>query len=500
MEKKNILSKALETLFGYELFRITALVLVMLRSCALLNPIVGPFVKLTIVWAVLILLKDLFTNRLLLVNRYRLILYLFMIAYGVTTLLNRSENFARNVAILGYLAVSMLVMYAYDPKREEGKVKGELVRFGHAFLITAFVGQFISLVSFFLNINFSYQVDGYLYYYGVVSGRLWGFFANPNSGSLYALLCLMFTILCLVIRKGSVSRLWKIFYGFNMVVQALVFFLCNSRTNLFIACVFIVLYFLFTELPTVVEHWKSKKERGTRLRRMAILCVVAPLALLGTYEYAIDILPNFVIQDSTLSNQLTEELDARISGTVSVISGVEDSTDLERDNFGTRIGGRYYLWQSGVEIVKNFPLFGVGNENVENYAYRYASRYFTDFGDSVYLPGISGGGMHNLFFQIASASGLVGLGIFVVFLLMLLIRAARYYIWMIKSRKVNPISVVCLCMLLAILLRTMMDTGIVYGLLEQGVVFWTLLSGFMYFMDTEYTAGRKPIGAVLFSR
>ncbi len=498
MKPKERLLKICDVLFGYELFRTVALVMVMLRSCALLNPIIGPFVKLTVVWAVLILAKDLFTEQLLFKNRFRLVLYLFMISYGVTTLLNRSEHFARNIAILGYLAVSMLVLYAYNPKKPAGRVKTELLRFSHVFLFVAFFGQFLSLLGFFLNINFSYQMDGYPYYFGIVEGRLWGFFSNPNSGSLYALLCLMLTVLCKLIQKSAAPKFLRVFYWVNLVVQALVFFLCNSRANLLVACFFIALYILMSRLPDLIESWPDKKARLEKLRGTAVLCIMLPLALLGADAYAGKILPSFVIQNSAISDQLTEGLDSYVGG-VSSIASVADSEDLERSDYGSKLGGRYFLWQAGTEIVKHSPLFGVGNENVVDHAYRYAARYFTNYGANVYLPGIEGAGMHNLLFQLAAASGLVGLGIFVVFLFMLLIRMARYYIWMVKNNRINQVAVACGCILVSILLRTMLDSGIVYGLLEQGVVFWSLAGVFVYFSDVEYK-GKKPLGARLLNK
>ena len=45
----------------------------------------------------------------------------------------------------------------------------------------------------------------------------------------------------------------------------------------------------------------------------------------------------------------------------------------------------------------------------------------------------------------------------------------------------------------------MLDSGIVYGLLEQGVVFWSLAGVFVYFSDVEYK-GKKPLGARLLNK
>ena len=51
-----------------------------------------------------------------------------------------------------------------------------------------------------------------------------------------------------------------------------------------------------------------------------------------------------------------------------------------------------------------------------------------------------------------------------------------------------------------IVLRTMTDTGIIYGIYYLGVVFWTYLSAVVYFMDSEFTVGRKPFVAMFHDR
>lgn len=493
MKVKEFFGKALETLLSHDLFRIVVLVMVVVRTSAFLSPVIGPFVKFTIVWAVLILIRDLFTQRLFLVNRYRLILYLFLISYGITALLNRDENFARNIAMLGYIMVNMLVLYAYEPKRSVGQVKKELLRFSHVFLITTFICQFISLVTFVLNINFAYMVGEDVYYYGIYDGRLWGVLSNPNAASFCAVISFMLTTLCLLIQKGNIPRRWQIFYWVSGITELLVFFLCNSRTSLIVTCAFIILFFLLMTIPALYQLREDKKAWKIKLRNLIISCILAPLALLGAHEYAIDLLPNLVIQNTAISEQVTESLESYTNSSAAV-TAIENSDVLERENFGSAFGGRYYLWQAGAEIVKSSPLFGVGNDNVPTFAYRYAARYYTAFATNVYLPGVAGG-LHNLFVQIAAASGLVGLALFCLLAVMVLVRSVRYYIWMVKQNQLNRVAVTCFCIVAVILMRTMTDTGIVYGLYYLGVVFWTILSGLMYFMDHDYTEGRKPVGA-----
>ncbi len=492
MEKTG-LRKVLDTVLNHNLYRLVVLVMVVLRTCAFLNPVIGPLVKFTLLWSAAILVKDLFTERLFMTNRFRGILYLFLISYGVTALVNHGQNFARNLVMWAYIISNMLVMYSYDLKTSPGTVKKELLRFNHTFMLATFIGQLISLITFFFNITFAYSVGGSVYYYGVYQGRIWGFYTNPNAASFFMVINLMLTVVSLIIQKENLPRRWKWFYLVNNLVQLLILFLCNSRTSIFTLCFYVVVLVVLMTLPDIL-YCKDKPQRKKQIGRTVFVSIVLPLALLGTHTYALDILPKFVLTTS-FSEQINETLE-EVTQTSSDAAITAGDVELEREDYGTQFGGRYFLWQAGIEMIKDNPLFGVGSDNVPVEAYRYAARYYTPFGEDIYLPGVSGG-LHNLFFQITAASGFVGLAAFVIFGILVLQRVIRYYIWMIKEHRFNQLVVACICVVLIILLRTMTDTGIIYGIYYLGVVFWTYMSTVVYFMDSEFKAGRKPLFAAI---
>ncbi|MEG2597302.1 MAG: O-antigen ligase family protein, partial [Oscillospiraceae bacterium] len=489
MEKKGFLSKLMEIFFDHHLFRMVLLVMVALRTCSFLNPVIGPFVKFTLIWSACILIKDLFTERLLVVNRYRGILYLFLISYAITAVLNRQENFSRNLAMLCYMITNMMVLYSYDSKNAPGQIKKELLQFNHVFLIVSFAGQLISLVTFVMNLKFSYTIGETIYYYGVYNGRLWGFFSNPNAASFFAVLSVMLTTACLAIMKGNLPKRWKRFYMVDAVVQMIVLFLCNSRSSMLTLSFYLILLVVLIAMP----RYKTESDKKLLTKKILAVAIAIPLVITGAHQFSMSILPHFVIPNSALSEQLIQNLP---NMEIPLNDEMIGSEDLEREDYGSKFGGRYFLWQSGMKIIKEAPVFGVGAENVPDQAYQYAARYFTNFGDNVYLPGVSGG-LHNLFFQIAASSGLMGLLLFGIFGVMLLVRIIRYLIWSYQNQKSNPLAVVCIGVIITILLHTMMDTGIIYGHYYLGVIFWMYLSALMYFIDREYPKGRKPVLAIL---
>ncbi len=491
MEKKGFLPSVINKIFDHNTFRSVLLIMVVLRTCAFLNPVVGPLVKFTLAWSALILIKDLFTERLFIVNRYRAILYLFLISYAMTCLVNREENLARNIAMLFYMVVNMMVLYSYDPNKAPGQVKRELLRFNHVFLIVSFIGQLISFVTYFLNLKFSYLIGEDVYYYGVYSGRIWGFYTNPNAASFFAVLNIMLTVVCLAIFKGNAPKRYKWFYIANAFVEMMILFMCNSRGSVLALCVYLIILPVIMGIPL----FNGAADKKAIIKKIAAFAIVIPLAVTGAHELATSVLPKLVIENSTISQQLVESLpNTGVAG-----DEMEGAAGLEREDYGSKYGGRYFLWQSGSNIIKNNPVFGVGCDNIPTHAYRYAARYFTDFGADVYLPGVSGG-LHNLFFQIAAASGLAGLLIFVLFGILVLIRVIRYLIWSFRNKKQDRIVLSSVCILFVIVLRTMTDTGIVYGHYYLGVIFWMYLSFIMYFIDRELEGKPRPLLAVVYDK
>lgn len=486
MEKKGFWQRLSQIVFDHNTFRMVLLVMVVLRTCAFLNPVVGPLVKFTLFWSACILIKDLFTERLLLVNRYRGILYLFLLSYAVTALVNRQESFARNIAMLCYMVVNMMVLYSYDERKTVGQVKRELLRFNHVFMIVSFVGQLFSFLTYFLNLKFSYMIGDEIYYYGVYSGRIWGFYTNPNAASFFSVLNIMLTVVCLIILKENLPKRLKWFYIANAFVEMMILFMCNSRGSVLTLCFYLVLLPVLLGIPL----YKTVENKKKLTQKIVAAAIIIPLAVNGAHELAIGVLPNLVLKNSAITEQLVENLPNASIPLNDDMTG-NAAADLERDDYGSKYGGRYFLWRSGLKIIENDPLFGVGNDNVPIHAYRYASRYFTNFGDEVYLPGVTGG-LHNLFFQVAAASGLVGLGLFLIFGLLVLIRVIRYMIWSYQNKRQNQLAIASICIVATILLRTMTDTGIIYGHYYLGVIFWMYMSVMIQLIDAEYP-GPKPV-------
>lgn len=276
-ERHHKLWNVLDVFFSHEAYRIGLLLLVTLRSCQLLNPYIGPLVKWTLLWAAAILVRDLFTKRLLFRNRFRGVLILFLLAYGVTCLTQIHNQLARNVAMLFYMTANLMVVYAYDPDKKPAAVKEELLRLCHSFMYLTFSGHLISLVAFVMNVRYRFTyMEGEFErrcWLGFYNGRLWGFFTNPNAASNFAVLNLMMMVICLTILGRGITQGRKRFYAANFLVQSLIFFLSNSRSS------WLCVYFFLLIAPFLgLMYWKDHPIQGKSLPWKTMVKRVAAVA------------------------------------------------------------------------------------------------------------------------------------------------------------------------------------------------------------------------------
>lgn len=497
----------LELLLSHQAFRIVLLMMVTLRSAQLINPYIGPWVKFTLIWSAAILIKDLFTERLLLVNRWRGLLYLFLILYGITTLVNYQYNFARNIAMLFYITTNFLVIYAYDIRKDRETVRKEIQNFCHSFMYLTFAGSLVSLVVFVLNIRYRFSyMDADLErrcWLGFFGGRLWGFFTNPNAASNFAVINIMMMAVCIVMAGKALSKGHKRFYVANFIVQAIIFFLSNSRSS-WICLVFFMLSLPFLALLYQIPA-KVKGLNGKQLAKRAVaIALVSVFAFSGMDNFAKDILPNFVLPTNFFSKQLAQLPNSDMPDAEEDPSLDDVPEDLDRQDYGALLGGRYYLWRAGIGIVVNHPLLGVGAENVPDFARKYDMwpEVNTDPDYEPYLPGVDDG-LHNIILQTAASSGIPALFVIGAVAVGFLVLLIRYFIYAWKRKKVLPEVLVMTALVLTMLVRTMSETGLIYGVYYTSIIFWTFISYITYFIeketagDTAFDKGCRPVLAKL---
>ena len=136
------------------------------------------------------------------------------------------------------------------------------------------------------------------------------------------------------------------------------------------------------------------------------------------------------------------------------------------------LSSRNELWYSAWLLIKQNPLFGVGNSDLVEKVY--------SMRPGVILPGIEAGGLHNIFLQILTANGFITLILF----LYILYFALKFLIKKIdfsfaRQRKIN---LILLSLLAGIIFVNIFESNLIYIVSFIPIIFWTYLG---YFISIE---------------
>lgn len=128
---------------------------------------------------------------------------------------------------------------------------------------------------------------------------------------------------------------------------------------------------------------------------------------------------------------------------------------------------REYIWQSAINLLKKYPLTGVGN--VSKIGRMQDSRV-------AYLQGFEEGGLHNIFFEVAVVNGLISITLFILFIVFLLV---------FLFKKIDKISIprgpeyfFIFSLVVGLILVNLLESSLLYIISFISIVFW-IYSGYL---------------------
>lgn len=255
--------------------------------------------------------------------------------------------------------------------------------------------------------------------YGMMHyGALTGLQIGPNT---VGLVC-FFSISLSMLAKSIYAR-WKYFYYFNIAVQLAVLLLSKSRGALAGLGVFLAVYF-FSQLDS------------KRLRRATVflsLSVIMAASFLVT-------------------NPLGEDL-------------------LVKNKELGFFSGRLLLWKPAMKVIESNLIFGVGVNNVVNEVKKVAVSP---------LPGIEGGGMHNIYIQAAVANGVVALGFIVIFFVYILVKLLKAALYKENSILEKKIIGLMLALIVSFYVVNMVEAHLIYVANFAATIYWIYIGYGMY--------------------
>lgn len=377
-------------------------------------------------------------------------LILFCVSYIISMVANYKYGISDNFKYLIWTGFHFFVFYMCDIKRDAMEYKKEFDIISWTFVFVSFILVFASLIMYYMGISIEeYDHQGGVFLAGVVWGRLWGTFTDPNYGSVFATLSIVFSYYKIASTK---KKAIKVFLGLNMVGDFFYIALSDSRTG--IVCIFscAFIYALMTKL-------KSKK--GNYLK------VVFGVLI---FSVVIAIVP-VVIKNVNNSLITVEE----------IITGDENEDDLtigrEDDLEGNFSNRRVDIWMSAFEIAKTKPIFGISYFNIISYAQENTPETYLVNNDHGVFSNF-----HNMPLNVLVGQGIVGLGIMICFGIIMIM-----YVFgnvMKSDGEMYQYQVVLITGIVASLEASMFVTDVLYTNSPTSVIFWLFLGYLAHYIKS----------------
>lgn len=477
-QKPKILHFLEMTLFNREWFCIALLVFTYIASLIPIAVQNQNTARYVILWAAVVLFYDLFTNRWLFKFYGNQYLILFCIGAAITILLNGLTNFTSGIADFAYIVIIFFLFYTMAMSADKEKIRRYILKVTGLFSALLLLNTIASLVLLCLrySIPFIWHLNGAdrYYYMGVsAEGRFTGLQGNANLLGWLAMagVCCCLILYAALPQKG---RLMKVYSGVNLVIQWFCITLTESRGA---ALGFYGCLILFAVLLVIT----SEKMRIEKRAWQKVTACVAIFAFAGALWIGSGMVGKGV---TTFLNQQYAQNDNKVGSQISrPLIG-------ERDFEGNFSTGRTVLMKTGIKTVVNENLvFGVTSSNAPEEWLKYKPDNFTgELSDA--------GNMHNLFLQILLCNGVVGLLIFLMFLLYCLRITIRNVLMKKTDQRDQRLLIALLACLVGFGVISMVDNILIYPYTQLiNYLFFLFMGWYVYYISLTYgkEAVRDPI-------
>lgn len=283
------------TFLGADAFKLIAFFASLLIVCPLTASMIEPYLKLLHLYAFIVVVVDLFTQRRILKNKGRIIAIVFTASYLITLFANKNLLNFSGLSNFCYLLEALFIVYSYDHNHEKANQ-----------MMTAVICTVISVANL-AGIWMFYQ-KYYVYiegrgYIGMFpsENRLSGLFGNPN---VLGMVCMIAIILSLIQFAQVAKPQAKKYYILLIFINVVTLILSNSRTQIY-SCLAMVGVLSFMQM-----YRTSKNIKGIiRAVIGAILCVLLAFGGVKVLQYGVsffDLKYDYYVQNIESGNHTSK--------------------------------------------------------------------------------------------------------------------------------------------------------------------------------------------------
>lgn len=389
-----------------------------------------------------------------------LFLVLFLVSFVVTALINWKYGILGSAKGLAWMGLQYGLLYACDDTKDTNFYKREFHILAGVLSVYLIIGAIISYYFMITAQGGSVLYSSESVYYGFLWGRLWGVFTEPNNAATAMCIGIFIAFYFFKVCK----KIWlKIGCWCLIALYSSYILFSDSRTALLCLMVGSA---LITYLLIINPEKRNRKSVVTQIVAIVLALVVGIGCFFGIHFAK----KGYNLVQSSIGFSQNEPPDG------STIQRPNLEIGREQDLSGDFSNRRFDIWESGIEVFQTSPIFGVGFRNIVPAAEEKAPNTYIINNDQVKFESF-----HNMFVDVLVSQGIVGIVIFLSFVILTLI-------WLIhlftrKFKKDYVYLVTLFASIISIGVSAFVSPDVVYVNTQHAFMFWTFLGYLMHYAN-----------------
>lgn len=379
----------------------------------------------------------------------------FTLILCITTLLNHRYNFFDNVLGVITFGIQLILFFSYYRMTERNE-------FSFTIQITAVLSSIlwsiccaISLAQYLLDVQYrTLNPIGNTVRQGIVDGRLFGIFSDPNFAAFTSFLVLILLAYTFYCKK---NRILRIYIGISALINIAYIVFSNSRT-VFLCVIGTVFFFV---LLLTYRHYIAA---GRTSLRQFLVPAVRNILLSMVGMVALYSLLFFPMQN--IGKQMEPQ---------------RSETDLVRDDVGgdNLTNNRSTIWINYLDLYKKKPVFGFSLNTALPYATEHDPEGY--LAQTQYVT-------HNGYLSLLIETGILGFAFMACFLILMLIRNVKR---IQADEKISPDYALALCLVVSVLIFLVCFHDVFFTVNIETMLLY--LSMGVLFIETDSQTARSAL-------
>lgn len=367
---------------------------------------------------------------------------LFLASYVLSSVLNIKYGIMENIQALLWLTCQIVILYIGCYRYTSESIRNEVSVLTKVYVAWCVISNIISLSMIFWGVEYAFEnSQGQTYWMGYMRNRLWGVYNDPNHGAVITVIAILAS---LYLWKNCKKNWQKIGIVFSVIVNVLYIGFSNSRTAM-IALGGGLMCWSFLSLY-------AKKKRVGKAILISLVIALVSVAELSAFE-AVNVQVYKYAQAGHMKKHGIQPESGKKKD--------KRKQELEKDSSN----GRISIWESGIEIAKTSPVYGVSFRNIVPYAEAKLPETYI-----VNNPVVNYDSLHNMFVDVLVSQGVIGI------IITLLLIGNTVYI-LIKNishirEKEYDVAIFCFTIMVSMIFASQFYSYVFYLHAPQTFAFW----------------------------